>query len=226
MRPPQLLSKLNRFLGDGNERRVFEAVTYHSLKNIGSREQKIEPNSHIPMVSAEGVTVEEYLQILEKNSYSAVFDDGAVIIIQVTFKQNNLHSHRYIYIPCPIAQKYISKREADMLLADWIRIIIDEKGTRPIISSGYLRFDCVREHEQSPMEPHPISHMTFISGSCRVPVYRPLTIASFFNFIFDNYYRKHLSFWLKYSAFLNSDGIEDTITAEEQTFHHLDWCPD
>ena len=220
--PSQLHQKLNEFLTDANMKQVFEAVTYHSFENTRI-EQRIEPSSHIPMVSDEGVTAEEYLQILDGNSYSAVFDDGAVVIIQVTFRQNDLYSHRYLYIPCPVAQEHISSREHGVLLADWVRKIINEQGIDSIKSSGYLRFDCVREYEQPTKEPHPISHMTFISGSCRVPVYRPLTIASFFNFVFDNYYRNHRSFWLNYSSFLNSPRIEKTITRGEQALHHLDW---
>lgn len=223
--PKQWCSKLNEFLYKADANQIFEAVTYHSLNNTGI-EQRLGPSSNISMIPAEGITAEEYLQILDKNSYSAVFDDGAVVIIQVTFRQNDLYSHRYLYIPCPIAQEHISMRDADIPLADWIEMTIDQLDIESIRSSGYLRFDYGREHGESPIEAHPISHMTFISGSCRVPVYRPLTIASFFNFVFDNYYRNHRSFWLNYSPFLSSDRIKETITPKELTLHHLDWCPD
>jgi len=219
MKPIPLTKKLNEFLSEGLANDVFEAVNFHTLRDLGSV-QKLGPDIDFPMMASGGVSAEEYVKVLEDNNYSAVFKDGSIIVIQVSFEGVRLHSHRYIYLPCPIDQQYISIRSPDIPLADWVRGVVDIEGTESVKSAGYIRFDCVRDLPPTD-EPHPVSHMTFASGDCRVPVYRPLSISEFLNFVFDNFYRQSRNLWLDFAPHLNCDGTEETITIAEQGLHHI-----
>lgn len=219
MRPIPLAKKLNDFLGEGLSSEIFEAVNFHKVEERRNG-ASLAPNIEIPMIGSNGVTADEYLLLLDNNAYSAVFKDGAIIIIQASFENDNLKSHRYIYLPCPIRQDYISVRSFNDPLSDWVRDIVEVEGVSSMTSRGYVRFDYIKLPDD-PIDPHPVSHMTFGSGDCRVPVHSPLSISAFLNFIFDNFYRQHRRTWLEYSSHLTCYGIEETITREEQLLHHL-----
>lgn len=223
MKPRPLTEKFNEFLTEGLAKNLFEAISIHKLQDFGNI-QSLSPMSDIPMISSNGITALEYLKLLDENCYSAVFSDGSIVIVQTKFIDSKLDSHRYIYVPCPIDQEHISIRPADIPLADWIREVIDAEGLSSFKSTGYVRFDCVRGLVNT-KDPHPVSHMTFSSGDCRVPVHSPLSISAFFNFLFDNFYRTNREFWLNYSSFLDCDGTEDTITSQEQMLHHIYCLP-
>lgn len=219
MKPRPLTQKLNEFLADGLAHVIFDAINTHKLNDHGSA-LSLEPDSKIPMINSNGISASEYIALLDNNSYSTVFNDGAISIIQAKFKNQKLHSHRYIFIPCPLDQQFISNRPNDIPLSDWVKEVINTEGITSLKSTGYIRFDCVRDLQKT-KDPHPVSHMTFSSGDCRVPVHSPLSISAFFNFLFDNFYRRHRYLWLKHSSFLNCEGTEDTITLEEQMIHHI-----
>ena len=219
MNPNPLAKKLNEFLYQADADEIFQAVTNHKLKD-GGIVKALNPDTQILRINPNGISAEDYISLLDCNSYSAVFRDGAILIIQATFTGNTLSSHRYIYIPCPIERQYFSTLLTDEPLADLVRDIISDAGVKAVRSAGYVRFD-YKTPEEDPKEPHPISHMTFCSGECRMPVHSPLSIAGFLNFIFDNFYRSDREFWSKFSAFLTSPNIDETITNEEKDLYHI-----
>ncbi|WP_415552655.1 DUF2290 domain-containing protein [Gluconobacter cerinus] len=178
------------------------------------------------MVSAGGISIDEFLAILDENRYSAVFADGALLHIQCTFNGDDLDTHRYSYIPCPVEPGLVELRPNEIALADWLRDDVLVRGIDVFRSTGTYRFDCVRTAPARDSSPHPISHLTFGSPDCRVPVRSPLSIADFLNFVFDNFYRQHRPIWLNYSSYLTCAGTNMTITMAEQQLQHLYWSDD
>lgn len=222
MRPRPLCDKLNEFLTAGLASDIFLAIQTHLLK-VDGRKQLLDPAVAPGMVSAGGISVDEFLSILDENRYSAVFTDGALLLIQCTFVDERLDTHRYSYIPCPVDPQLLQLRPDEVTLADWLRDSVFTEGVSVFRSTGTYRFDCVRLAPSRDQSPHPISHFTFGSSDCRVPVRSPLSIADFLNFVFDNFYREHRRVWLDYSSYLTCTGTDMTITVEEQQLHHLHW---
>jgi len=222
MRPRALCDRLNQFLVTGLTNEVFLAVQHHILDGP-PRRQTLSPVSAPGMISPAGISANEFLGILDENRYSAVFADGALVIIECAFADDHLESHRYSYIPCPVDSALLLLRPEEITIADWLRDVVLAEGIGVFRSVGTYRFDCTRIVPLTRTNPHPLSHLTFASADCRVPVKGPLSIADFMNFIFDNFYRHHRRLWLDYSSHLTCIGTEPTITWEEQQLHHLHW---
>ena len=222
MRPRPLCDKLNEFLTTGLANEVFLAIQPHLLEDSGRR-QSLGPVTAPGMVSAGGISITEFLEILDQNCYSAVFADGALLVMQCTFINDQIDTHRYSYIPCPVDSTLLSLRPEEITLADWLRDSVLADGIDVFRSTGTYRFDCIRVVPSRDTSPHPVSHLTFASSDCRVPVRGPLSIADFLNFVFDNFYRQHRLIWLDYSSHLTCMGTDATITREEQQLHHLNW---
>src|SRR5262249_50819453 len=100
MRPRPLCEKLNEFLATGLEEGIFQAIQTHILEGNTDRES-LNPQFAPGMVSDVGIAIDEFLAALDESHYSAVFFDGALLIMQCTFSHNMLQTHRYSYIPCP-----------------------------------------------------------------------------------------------------------------------------
>ncbi len=222
MKPTQICEVLNRFLLDGFASDIFQAYQTHKIDVHGDR-IKLVPVEDLGMISSGGISVGEYIDILDRGAYSAVFMDGSIIYIQATFNGHSIDSHRYFFIPCPFYEKATMSKPSHFTLADWLRDSVELEGVEAFRSVGTYRFDCVRELPKDTSVPHPISHMTFGSADCRIPVKGPLSISYFMHFIFDNFFRPQRPFWLGYSSYLNSGDTEITITNLEIQQHHLNW---
>jgi len=168
----------------------------------------------------------EFVEILDAGRFSALFDDAAILGIECTFDRGTLRSHRYTFVPCPFDPELVSLRPESIPIADWLRESVLSYGLEAVRSVGAYRFDCVRKPPERSADPHPISHFTFGSPDCRVPVRGPMSISDFLNFIFDNFYRGARPFWLNHAPFLTCEGVEPTITWDEQQLHHLQWMED
>lgn len=222
MKPTQLCEVLNRFLIEGYAEDIFQAIQQHHVETIGGK-TKLSPIHKIGMLSSGGISAREYAELLERGAYSAVFMDGSILSIESTFDGNQLESHRYFFIPSPFDQNVVLSRPGHHALADWVKDSIELEGVEVFRSVGTFRFDCVRLTGADRADPHPVSHMTFGSNDCRLPVKGPLTIADFLHFIFDNFHRPYRRFWLNYSSYLSSGETEITITSLERLQHHVYW---
>lgn len=220
MRPRSLCNKLNEFFAEGLEEGVFLAVQTHLIEVVSATRELLGPAEKIGMLSDYGVSVPEYIGLLDANRYSAVFDDLAILTIECRFETDRVHSHRYSYIPCPVRLEFTVGSEL-LSTADWVRSLVEAGGVASFKSVGTYRFDF--DPTPTKHKYHPVSHFTFAAPSCRLPVRSPLSIAGLLDFLFDNFYRRHADFWNSYAPHLNFQGVEDTITAEEMLLHHLSW---
>lgn len=220
-----LCSILNRFFFRGLEEGVFNAVQTHVvIEEAGYA--SFHPVSTIGMLSNGGITCAEYLSLLEDGTYSGVFSDGSIIYMECRYVRNSLFEHRYFFVPCPFLEETLLGRPDHIPLGDWLRDSMELEGASCLKSVGAMRFDCVREPPVELENPHPVSHLTFGSGDCRLPLRGPLPVSSFLHFIFDNYFRPLRFFWLDFAPYIQLDDTEVTITAAEMSRHHLNWEPE
>ena len=213
---------MNEFLIDGFGAGAFLAFQTHLLQGPELK-QDFGPAVLHNMISPGGVGIAEFISILDDGAYSAVFHDGAVVILQCRFAGDALSAHRYSYIPCPVDQNIINGRPDEVELADWLRDLMADPSSDAFRSRGTYRFDFVLNATVNQDDPHPISHLTFGSPACRMPVRAPLSPGNFFDILFQNFYRPYLPLWEPISPHLRCNGIDDTITAAELITHHLSW---
>jgi hypothetical protein len=222
MRPRALCNKVNEFFERGMEKGVFLAIQPHLLRGALGGEI-LEPPTNIGMLTAGGVSVPEYIELLDTDRYSAVFHDHALLMIQCIFEGNEIRNHRYGYIPCPVKPDLMAQRPEEISIADWVRSVISSAGVDGFLSLGTYRFDFTKTTAARSRDPHPASHFTFASAGCRIPVRAPMSISHLMNFLFDNFYRPHRSFWNDFAPHLTGANALDTITEQEQTLHHVTW---
>lgn len=218
-----ILKIVNNFLFYGQAKRIFEAVEAHKLEE-DSGTISLSPTSSPGMIESGGVSVDEYLLLLNENRYSAVFDNGDIISIQCRFRNNRLWDHRYLYIPCPFSEETLSSKPGHATLGEWLGGSAELEPRSSFRSRGAFRFDCDRNPPKGG-DPHPISHLTFSSARCRIPVRGPIQISSFFNFIFDNFYPDYRPVWLSFASHLKLNEDEVTLTDGESVLHHINWEP-
>lgn len=223
MRPIDICAQINSFLAQGMADQFVEAFEHHKIEEINGR-TFLGPTSKQQMISPGGVSFDEYISLLDQNSYSAVFSDSALISMQCYFEGNEIKAHRYLYIPCPLGAALLRDRPSEISLADWIRYADPEDLKKSFHSSGCLRFDYTVDIPAEPEDPHPISHLTFGSSTCRIPVRAPLSPSGFLEFLFENYYRIYQKRWRKFAPHLNCRGLSDTLSATESAKHHLTWA--
>ncbi|MGY8704273.1 DUF2290 domain-containing protein [Bradyrhizobium sp. 18BD] len=223
MKPRALCNKINEFLEKGLEQGVFLAIQPHLLRGLAGSEA-LEPPVNIGMLTAGGVSVSEYVELLDADRYSAVFHDHALLMLQCNFAGNEIRNHRYGYIPCPIRPDLMVDRPEDIPVADWVRSVVSSTGVDSFLSLGTYRFDFTKSPPTRSTEPHPVSHLTFASAGCRLPVRSPMTISHMLSFLFDNFYRQYRTFWNDFAPHLNGGVLGDTITESEQMLHHLTWA--
>lgn len=222
MNPHSACQILNRFFFHGIGEGYFYAAQNHSVLETG-RVRRLQPVNPIGMLTNGGITAAEYVRLLDDGQYSVVFVDGAIAYIECEFDENVLNGYRFFYIPSPFEPTHTSELPSNVPLADWLSIVLEDQGARCLKSVGALRFDCVRGLPADLDEPHPISHLTLITGDCRIPVRGPVQVSSFLHFIFDNFQRSARPFWLQFSSYLAFDTSEVTITPDESAIIHLNW---
>ena len=222
MDPRSVTLNFNNFLVEGYAKDVFLNFEHHSLKEEGQRAE-LSPRSRMGMIEGGGITISEYVDLLDNNQYSAVFSDGSIFYIECIFSGGTLNRHRYFFIPCPFVEKTIASKPKHISLADWLRESVDRNGKDVFSSKGTFRFDFVRESPPEAGEPHPASHLTFASDTCRMPVRGPLQISSFMKFLFENFFRSDRQIWFDFAKNMRLDEGEVTITNEETYLHHLNW---
>ncbi len=222
MNPTDIVGVLDRFLLQGLATGVFLAVQNHQVERTETT-SKVRPHKRLGMITNGGITPSEYIAILDEDTYSAVFEDGSIIYLECSFDGQTLSGHRYFYIPCPFSSKLVLDRPNDFYLADWLRDSIELEGADVFNSRGALRFDCVRGLAEDAQDSHPVSHLTFASGDCRLPLRGPLQVSAFLNLVFDNFFRLYRPLWLQFAPYMSLDETEVTIRPDEAGLHHLNW---
>jgi hypothetical protein len=224
MQPRVIGEILDRFLIHGFANNIFEAIQPHKITHSRAI-TGIGPENRLGMITNGGISLQEYMKILDDGTYSAVSVDGSVLYIECDFMNNSLYNHRYFYIPCPFDAELVYKKPSHFQLADWLRDSIDLEGADVFRSRGAFRFDCSRELSAEAQDTHPVSHITFASGDCRMPVRGPMQISAFLHLVFDNFLRDFRPIWLNFAPYMKLDDTEITIRDRETLGHYVNWDP-
>ncbi|WP_084536852.1 DUF2290 domain-containing protein [Azospirillum halopraeferens] len=222
MNPRSLCGKLNEFFINGFGEGVFRDIQHHSLSGSAGA-LALGPSVGIGMYPSDGISIDEYLDILEARRFSALLYDYALVSVECIFSGKDLIKHRYIYFPCPVAQYMMHQCPESMPTADWVREAVMGQGVKIARSLGFFRFDYAPKQKG---EMHPASHFTFMSSGCRIPVQSPMGPADFFNFVFDNFHPKYSGFWRQYASFLGCAGVQHSIERDEMIRQHISWVDD
>lgn len=158
----------------------------------------------------------EYLAWLQFREYSAVLFDASILQISFNFHRNRLISHRLVYYPCPLE---LDSSDLDLLneepILDVIDIYMNDSGR--FRARSPIRFDFNADSMQ--LE-HPASHMTMLTNECRMPVYGPVSLGHFIDFVFRNFYS---DIWQQHEFIREwPTSIEQrTISTSEQRYLHI-----
>lgn len=167
-------------------------------------------------------TVEEYLSFIKSRHFSVLLFDGSLLQITYTFEGNRLVKHRLCFCPCPFEEMPELLAEGEALL-DVIELFISGEGEKALLQyeSGKMRLQSSIRFdfdEKSFGENHPASHLTLSNMECRIPVFAPLSIGHFIQFIFKHFFSKQ---WEKHSFIRqwSCKRLNRTITSEEEQKH-------
>lgn len=221
MNPISAVTVLNSFLYEGYAQGIFRHVNTHLATQGASRTFSVAPAIEVGMIDTKNLSYDEYIRLISEERYSAILLDYSLLSIEWETKGTEIVRHRYMYIPCPVRSDVISERPVEIEIADYFSQLDRKLLGDYLISQGYLRFDYTKDIVLKDIH-HPIAHMTTISSDCRVAMRSPLSVGDFFNFIFDNFYPSHASFWLDYQPHLRTL-CEDTIRDSEVNRMHFYW---
>ncbi|NES21651.1 MAG: DUF2290 domain-containing protein [Symploca sp. SIO3E6] len=164
-------------------------------------------------------TVEEYLSFIRARQFSVILFDGSLFQITYGFKGNNIVKHRLCFCPCPFEEVAEMLAEGEALL-DVIELFISGEGEKALLQyesskmrlQSSIRFDY---DEKSFTENHPASHLTLSNTECRIPVFAPLSIGHFIQFIFRHFFSKQ---WEEHSFIRQwpCKRLNRTITPDEE----------
>lgn len=157
----------------------------------------------------------EYLAWLQFREYSAVLFDASILQISFNFHRNRLISHRLVYYPCPLELEDDRDLLRDEPIIDVIETyLIDLHRFR---AKSPVRFDF---DINAGRPEHPASHMTMLTNECRMPVYGPVSLGHFIDFVFRNFYpdiwQQH-EFIREWPISIN----QRTISTSEQRYLHI-----
>jgi hypothetical protein len=156
-------------------------------------------------------SIDEYIEWVKSNSYSALLYDGSFFQITYDFDSDELVGHRLVYYPCPY------DIDEQLLRTEGLLDVIQMCNQKDIRLRSPLRFDYDKDAFS---ESHPASHMTLLWEHCRWPVVTPLSLGHFVRFIFKHFYP---NLW-ELHDFINrwpQKSYNSSITKHEQMMLHI-----
>ena len=138
------------------------------------------PTPSLSYLFGEHTLIKQYREALEQRHFLVLLLDGAMLQCAFRFEEGEVCWHRLCYLPCPVAL------DDEMIGQLSIAEIIDLSSASEIRLVAPLRFDF--DPSRSNMT-HPASHLTIGKGTCRLPVFGPLSLGHFVRFVLQQYYQ-------------------------------------
>ena len=124
-----------------------------------------------------------YYEMLRKRAYNFKMLDGAMLLLEYTFQNEEIIHHRLSFFPSPDLLEYQQNEEIYLEDDVYLDIINKQVGTVP------LRFDYENQEEIAEKIEHPVSHVTIGQyENCRIPVSSAVPPSLFIDFIIRNFY--------------------------------------
>ncbi len=163
---------------------------------------------------------EIYIKCLENNDYNVQMIDGALIQLMYRFTQNEITSHRLVYMPNldienfgDIPEYFEEKYFGNELFSD----IIDK-----VIIKFPIRFDFNLDESRFIELDHPYCHASLGNiKECRIPVESAISPNRFIEFILRSFYFKKYSEFFDTSSFDCEIGFNKKITDKELKLLHF-----
>lgn len=131
--------------------------------------------------------ISHFREILNRGDYNALLADGSIIQLAYIIKNEEVVWHRLCFFPCPLA--FDEEDIADFSISD----IYDVLGSDELLSRTKMvtpiRFDY---NQYLSDKIHSPCHLTIEKNSCRLPVFGPLSVGHFINFVAKHFYTDDL----------------------------------
>lgn len=158
---------------------------------------------------------ELYHAMNNARSFNIKFVDGAMMLLQYHFENDNVTAHRLCFFPNPDLLSF--QNNSEEYLEDEVYLDILD----PRIVSSPIRFDFDIEAAVGKSIIHPASHLTIGQyENCRIPVISPIMPSQFFDFVIRNFYN---TAYEHYSDLITkyTDVFDSTITPDETKLLHI-----
>lgn len=137
------------------------------------------------LMTASPLRLADYLALLERQEFSYVMRDGAIVQIAYTLTRANIDKHRLAYYPCPFEINSAELVRYDGGLLDYINENFMDDVESSIVLKSPIRFDYAPGAAGGF---HPASHITINEPGCRIPARAPLAFDTFMKFLLENFY--------------------------------------
>ena len=174
----------------------------------------------MPSTDVVFATVDEYQWLVQNRQFNSILLDGSLLQISYTFRRNDLIEHRLCFYPCPVhlePEEWKLYQEAGLGLLEIFEDLSLEEFQNHLRLQSPVRFDFDLD---SAMEDHPASHLHLLREDCRIPVFAPLSIGRFIQFVFRHFYPEQ---W-KSHGFLREwshEKFNTTLTDKQRKQLHL-----
>lgn len=172
------------------------------------------------LITSNPLRVADYLALLEKQEYSYLMRDGAMVQIAYTLTNTDIDRHRLAYYPCPFEIDAAELRRYDGGILDYILENFMDDVEANVVLRSPIRFDYAPEAAQNF---HPASHITINDPTCRIPARAPLAFDTFMKFLLENFYVE-ASGQRAIAAALRFSHEPDCLSAHDRGRAHLNWA--
>ena len=198
-----LRRQINSILDDLYELKAVSAYNISYLDENSGRVSWARKSTDPMIADFDHITVENYLQWVDQDDYSALLPDGSMLQLTYTLSAASIVGHRLCYVPSPITSlgEWASKPEKDTWLGSDYAVIVVDRLTE---SHSHAALRSVVRFDYDPANAgvgHPASHLTINSVDCRIPCIAPLSPGEFIGFVFEHFYPAEK---LRLSAFFDS----------------------
>jgi hypothetical protein len=168
---------------------IGAALDYNSvIERRGGGVVLVEQAGSSPLPYREFGNVEEYMDVIRLRQFACLLFDGGAIQVAYTFKDDVVIRHRLCFHPCPVV---LARDEVELIgeelgLSEIVDLCLDQNNWRNRLRlRSPLRFDY---HEGFTTHDHSASHLHVSHGTCRIPVFGPVSIGHFVRIIFRHFY--------------------------------------
>jgi hypothetical protein len=174
----------------------------------------------LPEVYIPFATIAEYRWLIQERQYNHLLFDGSLLQIAYTFRRNSLVKHRLCFYPCPL---YFKPEELNLYQEEGYGLldIVDDFDFETFQSRLRLQSPLRFDFDPSSISPeHPASHLHLSRDDCRIPVFAPLSVGHFIQFVLRHFY---LEQWQSNELLHNwpREKLKATLTECEKKQLHL-----
>ena len=172
-----------------------------------------------PLIIGDPARIVDYMSLLEKNEYSILMHDAAIVQLSYNFERDSIVWRRLVYYPRPLSVDTTLMKRFDASLSDVIKEFYLDDAENSVVLKTPIRFDYAPE---AASESHPASHVTLNTNTCRIPVRSPMRFDQFIGFIIEHFYPLLCSDQSIVGELL-ADFDNECLSERDRNRIHLNW---